>query len=290
MIQLMFLFAALLAAGLFFVLADLLKVPRLATTKAVVNTGRTDNKLTQTIEAWLIEMAASLGRYIPMDEYKKSRLANVLKASGIPMTPETYSAFAIVKALVCMAGAVPFLFFFPLIAPVFIFIGIAVYFKEAGKAEEALREKREKIEMELPRFVATIEQELKASRDVLSMLENYKKNACPEFEYELDVTCADMRSSSYEAALTRFEARINSPQLSDIVRGLIGVLRGDDGGMYFRMLAHDFKQMELRKLKAIAEKIPPKIKKFSFIMLICFIATFLIIICMEVVSSLGTMF
>lgn len=101
--------------------------------------------------------------------------------------------------------------------------------------------------------------------------------------------CADMRSSSYEAAMTRFEARINSPQLSDIVRGLIGVLRGDDGSIYFQLLAYDFKQMELRKLKAEAEKIPPKIKVFSFVMLVCFLFTYLAIIGFEILKSLGTM-
>ena len=50
-------------------------------------------------------------------------------------------------------------------------------------------------------------------------MENYKKNAGEQFSGELDVLVADMRSSSYEAALTRFEARLNSPMLSDVVRG-----------------------------------------------------------------------
>ena len=99
-----------------------------------------------------------------------------------------------------------------------------------------------------------------------------------------------MRSSSYEAALTRFEARINSPMLSDVVRGLIGVLRGDDGAMYFQMLSHDFKQMELQRLKKEAQKIPPKIRVFSFVMLMCFLATYLVIIVMEIIKSMGTMF
>ena len=111
-----------------------------------------------------------------------------------------------------------------------------VYYKETRKAEELVREKREQIEGELYRFVSTITQELKNSRDVLSMLEHYKENAGEMFQKELDIVCADMRSSSYEAALTRFEARLNSPQLSDVVRGLIGVLRGDDGAVYFQML------------------------------------------------------
>ena len=165
-----------------------------------------------------------------------------------------------------------------------------VYLREAGKADEMLRTKREEIESEMSRFASTIEQELKNSRDVLSILENYKKNAGEKFAQELDIVCADMRSSSYEAALTRFEARLNSAQLSDVVRGLIGVLRGDDGRMYFQMLSHDLKQVELQRLKAKAAKIPPKIRVFSFIMLACFMLTYIVIILYQIVTSMGALF
>jgi hypothetical protein len=126
--------------------------------------------------------------------------------------------------------------------------------------------------------------------DVLSILENFKRNAGEDFAAELDILTADMRSSSYEAALTRFEARFNSPMLSDITRGLIGVLRGDDGVMYFQMLSHDMKQLELQRLKSQAMKIPPKIRVFSFAMLMCFIMTYMAIIVYEIITSLGGMF
>lgn len=169
-------------------------------------------------------------------------------------------------------------------------MAVMVYFKETQKADEKLKAKRGQIESELPRFVATVEQELKSSRNVLGMLENFKKNAGPVFAGELDVLVADMRSSNYEAALVRFEARLNSPMLSDVVRGLVGVLRGDDGAMYFQMLAHDFKQLELQKLKAEAQKIPGKIRVFSFLMLMCFLLTYLAIIGYVILTSLGGMF
>ena len=42
-----------------------------------------------------------------------------------------------------------------------------------------VKKRREEIEFELPRFVATITQELMASRDILSMLETYQKNSRP---------------------------------------------------------------------------------------------------------------
>jgi len=290
MITLLFLFAALLATGLFFILADIVKLPTIAATKALINTGKQDKKLAKTVEAWLMVWAVRASRFVRMDEYRRSRMKNILKASGITMTPEVYMAYAYVKAGAVLLGVIPCLFVFPLLAPVVVFLAIAVYFKETKKADEQLKAKREHIESDLPRFVATVEQELKNSRDVLSILENFKKNAGEAFRQELDIVCADMRSSSYEAALTRFEARLNSPQLSDVVRGLVGVLRGNDGAMYFQMLAHDFKQMELQKLKAEAQKIPPKIRIFSFIMLMCFLFTYLAIIAFEILISLGNMF
>lgn len=284
------LFGVLLGLGLFFIAADLLKLPTLATEKAMMLAGKLAKSKPKTIDTLLHSAAVKLSKYIPMDEYKKSRMANVLSAAGFSQTPELFTAMAIVKSAAVALAVIPCLAVLPLIAPIVLFLAVLIYFKEIRKADEALSIKRNKIEQELPRFVATITQELKASRDVLSMLESFKKNAGEDFAAELDILTADMRSSSYEAALTRFEARFNSPMLSDITRGLIGVLRGDDSAMYFQMLSHDMKQLELQRLKAQAMKIPPKIRVFSFAMLMCFLMTYMAIIIYEIIHSLGGMF
>jgi len=280
----------LLAIGLFLISADLLKLPSIATQKAMLSAGKQGKEKAKTVDVLLMGWAVKLAKYIPMDEYKKSRIKNTLNAAGMNLTPEEFIASAIIKSGTIAILIVPCLMILPLIAPILMFLSIIIYFKEIRKADEILKIKKEKIEVELPRFVATITQELKASRDVLSIIENYKKNAGEKFADELDILTADMRSSSYEAALTRFEARINSPMLSDITRGLIGVLRGDDGSMYFQMLSHDMKQLELQRLKAQAMKIPPKIRVFSFVMLMCFLMTYMAIIVYEIIRSLSGMF
>ena len=290
MMILIVLFGLLFAVGLFFVLAEVLKLPRLATGKAMLSATSRQKGKAKNVDVLIGSFSVKLAKYLPMDEYKKNRLKNTLKAAGMSQSPEEFMAFALVKALFVVLGVIPCLLVLPLLAPVLMFLAVMIYFKEIKKADEKLSAKREKIESELPRFVATITQELKASRDVLGMLENYKKNAGEEFGSELDILTADMRSSSYEAALTRFEARINSPMLSDITRGLIGVLRGDEGGVYFQMLTHDMKQLELQRLKAQAMKIPPKIRVFSFIMLMCFLMTYMAVIVYEILRSLGGMF
>ena len=290
MTGLLFLFGQFLALGLFFLAAALLRLPTIGAAKAMLGTVKQEKKAAKTVETYLMTVAVRLTKYIRMDEYKRSRMNNVLKASGMNLTPEVYQAYAFVKSGAVLLGIVPCMFLLPLLSPVVVILAVLIYFKESQKADEKLKAKRDEIEGELPRLVATIEQELKASRNVIGMLERFKENAGTALTSELDVLLADMRSSNYEAALTRFEARLNSPMLSDVVRGLIGVLRGDDSAVYFQMLSHDFKQMELQRLKAQAQKIPPKIRVFSFAMLMCFLLTYLAIICYVAVTSLGGMF
>ena len=279
-----------LVAGLFLLLSGLLHLPTLKTSRVMMDRGKEEKTLSRTLDAFYMETAVKLAGYIRINAHKKSRMEHVLRASGLGMTPEVYTAYACVKAGSVFLLLLPALYLFPLAAVFVILLGIMVYYREIGKADEMLKEKRERIEGELYRFVSTLTQELKNSRDVLPMLEHYKENAGADFRRELDVLCADMRSSSYEAALTRFEARLNSPQVSDVVRGLIGVLRGDDGSIYFQMLTHDFKQAELQRLKGKAAKIPPKIRVYSFAMLMCFIATYFVIIIYEIIKSMETLF
>lgn len=282
-------FAMFLSFGLFFILSDLARLPTIRTAKAMAAAGKQERAASKTMETLLMDGAVYLSRYIHIHPHKKGRMENVIKAAGIDMSAEIYVSYAYVKTALILTGIIPCLLIIPLLSVFVLLAAVMVYFGEIGKADEMLKKKRESIEDELSRFASTVEQELKNSRDVLSILENYKKNAGKEFAKELEIVCADMRSSSYEAALTRFEARLNSSQLSDVVRGLIGVLRGDDSAIYFQMLVHDFKQMELQRLKARAQRIPPKIRKFSFAMLMCFLCTYLMIIGYEIIKSMSSM-
>lgn len=194
---LLFLFGVAVAAGLFFILADILKLPRLSTEKALLSAGRAEKKRMKSLDAILLGWAIKLSKFIRMDEYKRHRLERTLSAAGMDMTPEVYLAYTILKPAAALLAVIPCLLIFPLLSPIVVLLSILLYFKESRKAEEKVTERREKIEGELPRFVATVEQELGASRDVLTILENYKRHAGPDFARELDVLTADMRSSSY---------------------------------------------------------------------------------------------
>ena len=69
-----------------------------------------------------------------------------------------------------------------------------------------------------------------------------------------------------------------------------GVLRGDDQRMYFKMICFDMRQIEQNNLKKEAAKRPKKIQRYSMMMLICIMIIYLVVLCTEVMSSLGAFF
>ena len=279
-----------LAVGLYILLANILKLPRIAVTKAVLNATRQDEQQTKILEVLVFDLSSKLANYIRLEEYKKRKLSSTLRSAGVKLSPETFIARAWVKTGLIATLLIPVMPIIPVLAPVIILLAITVFFRELRLADEILRQKREEIEYELPRFVSTISQALKASRDVTAILMSYQKSAGDSFRQELEITIADMKSGNEETALTRLEARIGSSMLSDVVRGLISVKRGDNGAMYFEMLNHDFKQVELQKLKLIAMKQPGKVKKYSFLMLGCFLLMYLGILGYAIINALGKMF
>lgn len=290
MIPILMLFSITFSMGLYLILKDLLKLPTARTIKAIHVINQRERKKSKNLHVMIDDLSMRLSKFIRLTDYNRRKLSSTLKSADIKLSPETFIARAWLKAGMTLLFIIPAIFIFPIIFPVILFLSVAVYFKEIRSADEAIRKRREAIEFELPRFVSTLTQELKASRNVLNILETYKKNAGESFKRELEVTTADMKSGSYESALTRLEARLNSPTLSETIRGLIGVLRGDDGVVYFQMISHDLKQLELQRLKTLAMKRPGKIRKYSFAMLFCFLLMYLSVMFVEIVRTLGSMF
>lgn len=280
----------LVGIGMMYILLDVFKVPYLKTSKSVKTVSKKQREKTSSVDVWLGGIASSLAKIIRINEYKRAELLNDLRTARIDITPEQYKANAIVKAAVLGVFAIPMLFIFPLLSPVILIIAVVVYNIENKKASIKIKEKRQIIEYELPRFVSTVEKTLKHSRDVLYMLESYTQNAGEEFRDELNITIADMRSSNYEAAITRLEARIGSPMMSDVCRGLIGILRGDDMTIYWSTLSLKFADVHRQQLKQRAQKIPKKVKRLSIALLVCFMLIYVVVIMYQIIGSLGILF
>jgi len=241
-------------------------------------------------DVYVTRIAVFLEKYMRIDKLKRSKLQSVLTLAGIEMSPEVYTLKAYIKAAAVALCSLPVFIIQPLFSLVIIGLAVTLWFSNYYSAFDIVKKRRKIIEAEIPRFALTIAQNLENDRDVVKILTLYKRVAGKEFKQELDKTIADMKTGNYENALLRFENRIGSPLLSDVVRGLIGTLRGDDQRMYFKMICFDMRQIEQNRLKKEALKRPKKIQKYSMMMLICIIIIYLVVLVIEVLNSLGGFF
>lgn len=274
----------------YFILADIFKLPYVRTSKAIRNLAKLQKEKTSSLDIWLGNIASFIAKRLPMNEFKKQELENDLRTAQMDISPEMYQANAIVKALLVGIFAVPMLFIFPILSPVVIVLAFVLYKMNMKSVKKRISTKREKIEADLPRLVATIEKKLKYQRSILSILEDFSRHANPELKHEIDITVADIHSGNEEAAVTRLEARVGSPMMSDVCRGLITLIHGDVAEVYWSSLAMKFSDIQRQRLRLEAEKIPKKVKRLSMCLLICFMLVYMVVIVSQIMGSMGMLF
>ena len=275
------------AAGIFLMLCDLYRIPFLRTSAAYDRLAQRQVEKASSLDIWLKGLAVWISKRVKLSGYRKMQLQSDLNSAGINLSPEMHIANALVQSLLVALTAVPLYFILPVLSPVMLLAAVYMYFRASKGVAEKIKEKRRKIEYELPRFVSHIDKTLKHNRDVLNIIDTYKENAGEEMAQELEITAADMRSGNYEAALTRLESRVGSSMLSDTTRGLIGVLRGDETDAYWSNLALKFADYQRQLLKAEAQKVPNRVKRLSMCLLGCFLAMYLVVIIIQIIVSLG---
>ena len=105
---------ALCGVGLYFVLADVYRIPYLKTSKAVESLSKKQKVKTSTLNVWLGNLADFLAKHLKLNEFKKAQLEADLKTAQMDITPEKFKANAIVKALLIGIFAIPMAFIFPM--------------------------------------------------------------------------------------------------------------------------------------------------------------------------------
>ena len=281
---------ALISFGLFQLLTNTFKVPSRREIKTIMAVGKKKKENPSFLDVAFFKGSHEIEKHLTLNPYKKQKMKAILESLGINKTPEVIYATALMKAGLCLLCAVVIGFLIPLVSIAFVILAILIYFKELDAPTSLIMGRREEINRELPRFVGTIEQELKSRRDILGILMDYRKNAGTAFGEELDITVADMKTSNYENALTRMETRIGTSGMSDIMRGLIAVLRGDDVKQYFETLNREMRKLEINQLTLEMLKRPQKSKKYTVMLLIGFISSFFVIIGYQIFTTLPKIF
>jgi len=290
MIIIWFVCSALLGVGTFYLIAHAMKYPLMASGKTVMALGRKSTKMVGNFSLLKLNLSKKLEGIIKLSSYSREGMSAVLKSAGIPETPESYIANAIISGAVFLAIIPLALLVFPPMTIAVILLATAVFFKEYRSAFDINEKRKKEVESELLRFASTMKEGLKKSRDILSMLEDYRKTSNKALSKELAITITDMRTGNYEMGLSRFTARVNSSLVNDVVRGLLGTLRGDDQTKYFETIVEKMKELEVQHIRMEVLKRPSKIKVFSLLMVLCFIFIYLVVIAVEFMNSFGKLF
>lgn len=280
----------LFGTALYYLTCTFADVPTRKTSRMMLMAQRQGKRRENIFDVYAAKVSSKIAPYVRLDKMKRASLERTLKIAGNSLTPECYVAKAWVIAGTVALCAVPMAFLIPLMVPVLIGLAVALWFSTYYTAFDYVKKRRKRMEKEIPRFALSIGQSLENDRDVLKILTSYRRIAGKEFGVELDQTVADMKTGNYEQALLHLEARVDSPLLSDVTRGLIGVLRGDDQRMYFQMITFDMRQIEQNDLKKEAAKRPRLIQRYSMMMLLCIIMIYMVVLCVEVFDSLGVFF
>ncbi len=277
------------AAGIAFLLADAFRVPRRAVSGAM-NAGGSRKKRSNPLENLLRELSAKLARKIKLNEYREKMLEADLRTADLTVSPQEYVADCLVKSALVGLLAVPVFFLSKALSVPVLLAAVLTYRQLSGKAGRMIRERRARIEGDLPRFVSVVANTVGHSRDVLSILDGYRERACPEFRRELDITVADMRSGHDLEALRRLGSRVGSSKMDEVVRELQSIINGNSTASRWEDLSRKFGEYQRQAMRDRANTAPKKVRRLSMILLFCFAMIYVVVIGQVLLSSLGGLF
>lgn len=274
---------AMAGIGAWLILTDFVLFPSLRTEK-LYRKG-VDKKSGSWMDKLSDPLSKRLEPYMLMSDYKKERLTHTLRTVGDKHDAVQYAAQAAAQAVILAAFGLLTAALNPLLPLAVIVLALVGYFKTMKEPEKLLKIKRERIELELPRFASTISNSLSVSRDIVKLMENYRKVCGPELSDELNVTLADMKTGNAQVALSGLENRIGSTKLSELVRGLLSVLRGEDQVLYFYTKNIEFRREYIEHRKQEIQKRPSKLTPYVVGVVGIFVVLMLYVLAYQVINN-----
>lgn len=282
--------AMLFGYGLFQLVGGIFDVPSHREIKTIMAVGKKKKERVNVLDAFVFKVSHLIIPYVRINPYKRKKMGNALKSLGSLDTPEMVYSRAFVESAIYAGVGLILVFVHPIFTLILLFYAIQRFSAQIGKIDQLMRKRREKIEWELPRFVNTVQQEIKKRQDLLAILIDFRKNSDGELGEELEVTIADMKTSDYENAISRLDARVVSSLLSDVTQGLIAVLRGDDIVSYFEQLGIQLRSFEKNRLKKEMNRRLEKIKKYPYILLFTFLLMVVYAVGYDIMTTLPSIF
>lgn len=284
-------FFGVVTIGVYSLLLAFFNVPTRKMEKAMMSTAQFSND-----SDFILKLSAAVAESISLSKDRKEKLESDLSMAGIQMSAEMYLAKTFVVIALLSAALLISLLFTGISKACWLlvfFFGVSIpvmYKSYAGNLKTQVKAHRDAIDLEMPSFVSIIQQELKNSKDIVAILEHYQLIAGEAVYGEITRTLADARTSNPELALMRMDARVGSPALSQIVRGLIGVIRGNDSSFYFETLSHEMLEMDRQRLATEAANKPKQVSKYIAIVVFTFLLYGIVLLFIFMMGQFAVMF
>ncbi len=239
-----------------------------------------------------------LSRFVRLTPIAKDEMGKALQISGINMTPEEYTAFCYGYAclfigaglVLLLIGAIMKMNMYLYVGAIVACAGPVMAFVKKRSLTKTQKEAIAGVDGELSRFVSFIRSAMATGNEsILSMVERY--TAYDEhFGEELARTIADAKTSNFEAAMARFDQRMNSDKLKMVIHGLVAANNGDNVDVYFSMLERDFEAYEIALLKQNVKTIPKRMRLPKMLMYSAVAFTLFLPIIMQIIDSFKGIF
>ena len=294
-------FILLTAAGIL-ICRQLLKIPKLnmkKNQKHLQSEKETAGK--QFLDRLVMPIARLLSHLIPIDPVKEARMASMLLRGGLMLTPKEYYARAILCACLTLPLALVFLLLGAAkMAPLILFLAVLVYRHLMTDLNDQIKEKKKRIEVELPGFVRSILYRLEDNRhdgsrmvvqvDLIQIFEDYLKVASDTFRDDVAILVMEMKAKDIETALHNFNERLGITDVSFLVNALIGLHRGEHQGEALSYLARDMDIKAKEALRKKLDNLPRRVKIASIPLVIITIVSLLYVIGSHLIRSMGGLF
>lgn len=294
-------FVLLTAAG-FLICRQLLKIPKLSMKKNIKNLETEREKPgKRLLNRFVMPLVKPISRLIPLDPVKEARVASMLRRGRLELTPKEYYA----RAILCAFFTLPLaLLLFVIgaanLVPVVLIFSVVVYFHFLTDLKDQLKEKKKRIEMELPGFVRSILYRLEDSKtgsnrmvvqvDLIQIFEDYLNVASDVFRDDVAILVMEMKATDIETALRNFNERLGLTDISFLVNALVGLYRGEHQGEALAYLARDMDIKAKEALKKKLNNLPRRIKIASIPLVAVTLASLLYVIGSHLIRSMGGLF
>lgn len=234
-----------------------------------------------------------------VNPYKREKMVNELNILKINKTPEEYLATSLISGLLFIgvgfiALLICIIFGWALVGlgvfATFSILGVIVGLLEYNSVDSLIKKRKDAIERELPAFISYVENTLKNDRDVIKMISSYTAEDESPLISELKILLIDLKTGDYEYAFNRFATRTNSSSISEISRGLVSAMRGDDVQNYFEMLSFNLWELEKKRLEKEALKKPKRVKMLTFFLYAGMMIIYIVVFGTVIIEGLGDIF